>query len=195
VAVGAGANLPDPLPRRPDVDHPTVLFVGRDWEQKGGPLLLEAFRRVRQEIPEARLVVVGCRPPLGHEPGIEVVGALDRRDPEDDLHLRRLYASATCLALLSRFDAFPNVVLEAGLSGLAVVSTAEGSRPEAVVDGRTGLLVAERRVEPVAEALATLLGDPACADAMGRMAIARTSQRFTWAAVGHRVAAALRLPC
>jgi glycosyltransferase involved in cell wall biosynthesis len=194
VAVGAGANLADPLPRATDRARPMVLLVGRDWVQKGGPLLLDAFRLARARIPAARLVVVGCEPPLGNEPGVEVVGVLDRRDPAQDRRLRELYAEATCFALLSTFDAFPNVILEAGVAGLPVVSTDEGSRSEAVVDGVTGLLAAQRDPRQVADALVALLGDPDRAAAMGKAAEAGVAQNFTWPVVGRRVADALDLP-
>jgi glycosyltransferase involved in cell wall biosynthesis len=192
--VGAGANLADPLPRRTDTAQPAVLFVGRDWEQKGGPLLLEAFRLARARVPAARLVVVGCTPPLVDEPGVDVVGVLDRRDPAQDERLRTLYARATCFAILSPFDAFPNVVLEAGVCGLPVVSSDEGSRSEAVVDGVTGVLVARRDPRLVADALVGLLGDADRAAAMGRAAAARVAEHFTWPVVGRRVADALGLP-
>ena len=195
VVVGAGANLADPLPRRTDVDRPSVLFVGRDWEQKGGPLLLEAFRLARRRVPTARLVIVGCTPRLEAEPGVEVVGVLDRSDPASDARLRRLYAEATCFALLSRFDAFPNVLLEAGVSGLPVVSTDTGSRAEAVVDGVTGRLVAGRDPGTVADALVSLLDDPGRAAAMGRAGAARVAELFTWPVVGRRVLDALEVPC
>jgi glycosyltransferase involved in cell wall biosynthesis len=188
VAVGAGSNLADPLPHRPDPDRPTVLFVGRDWDQKGGPLLLDAFRIVRARIPTARLVVVGCTPQLGAESGVEVLGPLDHD------RLRGLYASADCFALLSPFDAFPNAILEAGAAGLPVVSTDEGSRGEVVVDGVTGLLSRTREPAEVAGALAAVLGDPAAAAAMGRAAAERVAERFTWPIVGRRVLDALALP-
>jgi glycosyltransferase involved in cell wall biosynthesis len=195
VAVGAGANLADPLPRRTDTARPAVLFVGRDWEQKGGPLLLDAFRLARRCVPTARLVVVGCTPAIDDEPGVEVVGVLDRRDPAADARLRSLYAEATCFALLSRFDAFPNVLLEAGVAGLPVVSTDTGSRAEAVVDGVTGRLVAGRDPAAVADALVWMLADPDRAAALGRAAAAGVSARFTWPVVGRRVLDALGMPC
>jgi alpha-maltose-1-phosphate synthase len=193
LAVGAGANLGDPLPPRPDRGHPAVLFVGRDWEQKGGPLLLEAFRRARARVPSARLVVVGCAPPLAGEPGVEVVGTLDRHDPAQDRRLRELYATATCFSILSTFDAFPNVLLEAGAAGLPVVSTAEGSRPEAVVHGVTGLLAESRDPALVADALVAVLGDPDRAAALGAAAARRVADRYTWPLVTRAIAGALDL--
>ena len=57
----AGSNLPR-WPGAP-VRVPggkTILFVGMEWERKGGPLLVAAFRRVLREHPDAKLVIVGC---------------------------------------------------------------------------------------------------------------------------------------
>src|SRR5690606_22687942 len=101
VTVGAGANLPATLPRRaPDRDAPAILFVGLDWVQKGGPLLLEAFRRVRARVPSARLVVIGCRPPeLAGEPGVEALGRLDRSDPREEARMLEAYATASCFSI------------------------------------------------------------------------------------------------
>jgi glycosyltransferase involved in cell wall biosynthesis len=191
VVVWAGSNLRDALPRQLDPDRPMILFVGRDWEQKGGPLLLDAFRLVRAAVPTARLAVVGCRPRLEDEPGVDIVGPLDASDPDGKERLRRLYAEAACFSILSRFDAFPNVLLEAGLAGVPVVSTAEGSRPEAVLDGETGLLVAERDPEQIAAAMVSLFGDPDRNERMGRAATAWVRERFTWPAVADRVGDAL----
>jgi glycosyltransferase involved in cell wall biosynthesis len=191
VTTGAGANISDPLPRARDVERPMVLFVGRDWDQKGGPLLLAAFRLLRKQAPRARLVVVGCTPPVEGEPGVEVTGVLDRSDSDGDLRMRRLYAQATCLALLSRFDAYPNVVLEAGLCGVPVVSTREGSRPEVVHHGETGLLIEDRRPEVLADALLSLVQEPLRSDAMSRKAQELVSPRYTWPVVAAMVAKAL----
>jgi glycosyltransferase involved in cell wall biosynthesis len=173
------------VPRRLDDEHPYVLFVGIDWERKGGPLLLDAFRRVRAARPSARLVIVGCTPEVTDE-GVEVVGYLDKDDAADRTRLLDLYAGATCFALLSDLDPFPNVILEAAYLGVPAVSTNEGSRPELIVDGETGLLV-DRDVDEIAAAIVDLLADAGRADAMGRAAQRRVEERFTWPAVSHHI--------
>jgi glycosyltransferase involved in cell wall biosynthesis len=189
VTIGAGANLPEVLPpRAPDATAPAILFVGLDWEQKGGPLLLEAFRRVRAAVPSARLVVVGCRPPLEREPGVEVLGRLDRSVPADDERLLRAYATASCFCIAPAVDAFPNVLLEAAAFGLPVVSTDEGSRSEAVVDRVTGRLVAPSDPDALAAALGELLADPALAARLGDAGARRVRERFNWPFVARVVA-------
>lgn len=191
VTVGAGANVPAELPpRAPDTSAPAILFVGLDWAQKGGPLLLDAFRRVRDRVPAARLVVVGCRPPqLEREPGVEVLGRLSRSVAAEEARLLRAYATATCFCIAPAVDAFPNVLLEAGAFGIPVVSTDEGSRSEAVVDGVTGRLVPPGDPQALAEALVGILNDPGLASRYGEAASRRVRERFTWPVVARTVAA------
>lgn len=201
VTVGAGANLDHsttqpqaPRPeRRVDPTRPSILFVGMDWEQKGGPLLVEAFRLVRQRRPEARLHVVGCSPPID-EPGVEIVGYLPRGDPAARRRLAGLYGSASCLALLSAFDCFPNVLLEAQLAGVPVVTLAGQGRPEAVDPGRTGMLVSSPEPGAVAEAIEAVLADAGGARTMGPAARRWAEDRFTWPLVIDRVLTEMGVP-
>ena len=73
----AGPNyLSVPLPHGP-YDRGTILYVGRDFDRKGGPQIVGAFRLIRKRLPNARLVIVGCSPALD-EPGIEVVGPISK---------------------------------------------------------------------------------------------------------------------
>src|SRR6266849_6046518 len=97
IVVYAGANMElervvprASLPSGP----PTILFVGRLWEAKGGPILLEAFRQVRARQSEARLRIVGCTPDLGAEAGVEVIGRISRDTPGAEDRLSSLYRSA-----------------------------------------------------------------------------------------------------
>jgi glycosyltransferase involved in cell wall biosynthesis len=182
VVLGAGANVDERRPRDPELADPYILFVGADWQQKGGPLLLEAFRLVRAAVPAARLVVVGCRPELD-EPGVEVLGTLSRRVPAERDRLFELYARAAIFSIVPVFDAFPNVLLEAAWYGVPVVSTDEGSRAEAVIDGVTGLLAPQRDAGQLAERMISLLKDPAYARRLGEAAAARVAERFTWSKV------------
>jgi starch synthase len=186
VVLGAGANVSEELPRQIDTQHPYVLFVGADWEQKGGPLLLQAFRLVRERLPAVRLVIVGCSPRLS-EPGVEIAGRLVRSDPEQARRLFALYAGASAFSIVPRFDAFPNVLLEAGWYGVPVVSTDEGSRSEAVVHGVTGLLASRRDPTELARHLVSLLTDPELAGRLGRQARLRVAESFTWSVVTRRL--------
>jgi glycosyltransferase involved in cell wall biosynthesis len=164
---------------------PYILFVGFDWEQKGGPLLLEACRLLWREGRRFRLVVVGCRPQIDDEL-VDVIGPLNTVIPADREQLSQLYAGARCLALLSAFETLGMVILEAGLMGVPTVSTLTGSRSEVIVDGTTGMLARDRTAPAVADALRVLVGDEATALTMGAAARAHVEANFTWASVADR---------
>ena len=77
VCIYAGANTPiegiDPAKK--DYSARQILFVGLDWKRKGGPDLVEAFRRLQQKYPDATLTIAGTR--MNNEiPGITSLGKL-----------------------------------------------------------------------------------------------------------------------
>lgn len=192
VNVGAGATNVTTLGAPRATWPPMVLFVGYDWDLKGGPLLVEAWRSVRRRVPDVALTIIGCTPRIT-DPGIEILGRLDPANPADRRRLLDAYRSATCLALVSDFDAFPNVVLEAGAMGVPVVAFNEQSRSEVVVHGETGVLVDTHDADAVAEAITRLVSDRAAAHAMGIRAHRRITSMFTWERVAARIATAMGL--
>lgn len=188
--VGAGVNF-DHVPEvvtPAETATPTVLFVGNDFIRKGGEQLLDAFRLVRDRVPDARLQIVGTPHPIAPQPGVEVLGRVNGRD-----EMTRLYAAASVFVMPSFFDPFPLVILEAMAHGLPVVASPTCGVPEMVVDGSTGLLVPtdERMVERLADALVQLLTDPELAHRMGRNGRERVTERFLWPHVVDRMAPVL----
>jgi glycosyltransferase involved in cell wall biosynthesis len=155
-----------------DVPPPLVLSVGRLVREKNPLTLVEAFARVAERMPEARLELVGKGPLRSaverriRDEALEsrvtlVGGATDVRP-----HLRR----ARVFALASTSDAAPNAVLEAMAMAVPVVATRVGGVPELVAHGETGLLVEPGDAPALAEALVALLTDPQRARAMGAAA-------------------------
>jgi glycosyltransferase involved in cell wall biosynthesis len=188
--VYAGPNLRIP-PSLTDAKAPReILFVGIDWERKGGPLLADAFSLLRRRLPDATLRVVGCTPDV-RTPGVHVEGFLDRRDPAQFERLCRCYLRASCFCLPSLFDPFPIAILEAATAGLPVVSLDTGSRREAVDHGATGLLATDPTPQALADALHDVLADPDRAQAMGRAARLHAHTHFTWELVVDRIGRAL----
>mgnify|MGYP001214779645 CR=1 FL=1 len=190
--VYAGSNLRIDASLQQARNRREILFVGIDWERKGGPLLLEAFRIARQRLPDVTLSIVGCSPQV-HDTGVVVEGFLDRRNPAEFERLSRCYLRAACMCLPSLFDPFPNAIIEAATAGLPTVAIDNGSRREAVIDQQTGILARSPDAEAIAEALVALLEDPARCEAMGREA-QRRSETFTWAHVIARIGAVAASP-
>ena len=195
VTVGSGPNIDwRAVPTRPDGDNrpprpPTVLFVGRDFDAKGGPVLLDAFREVRERFPDARLLVAG--PPTLDvvEPGVEFLGYLRKDDPAALARLVAAYAEADVFCLPTRYESFGIVILEAMFFGLPVVATGRWAIPEMIEHGTTGYLVEPDDARDYARRLVELLGDPSRAAEMGRLGRARAAERFTWERVTQRMRA------
>jgi glycosyltransferase involved in cell wall biosynthesis len=185
-AVGGGLNL-ESLPRGcAALADPVVLFVGRDFRRKGGDCLLEAFRRVRQSLPEARLLIVGTSA-VSAEPGIEVLGEVDDRQ-----RLFELYSAAALFCLPSRFEPYGLALIEAMAHGLPCVGTTGGAMEEIVVDGETGVLVPPDDPVSLADTLLALLRDRALAAGLGRAGRARVESELTWDHVVDRMSPVLR---
>jgi glycosyltransferase involved in cell wall biosynthesis len=156
-----------------------VLFVGIDWKRKGGPLLVEGFRKLRQRLPDAELVIVGCVPKIDC-PGVRIEGYLHPDDPSALRRLGRLYQESACLALMSSFEPLGHVIVEAFAVGLPVIAHNAGPQGEIVHDGETGVLLTDREPQTIADGLYRLLSDPASSQAMGQRAKELVRTRLNW---------------
>jgi glycosyltransferase involved in cell wall biosynthesis len=171
---------------------PTILFVGAQFDRKGGGVLLDAFRTVRREIPKARLVVVGCDAG-GGLPGVEARGFLDKNQPEERRRLLEAYQSATVFCLPTRFEPFGIVFIEAMMFYLPCLGTQTSAVPEIIEAGKTGYTVPVNDSQALAERLIYLLRHPEVAQRMGEAGRDRAEERFTWAAVVRKMTCAMSL--
>jgi glycosyltransferase involved in cell wall biosynthesis len=163
-----------------------ILFVGIDWERKGGPALLAAFDKVAARFPHAMLTIAGCSPPVSH-PRIRTTGLIPRTQ------VAGLLGSASIFCLPSVVEPSAVASVEAMAFKLPVIATTVGGFPGMVVDGETGLLVPPNDPDALAGALAALLANPERARDMGQAGYRRSSELFTWDAVGVRLKAQIAL--
>lgn len=160
---------------------PVVACVANLFPYKGHRDLVAAARTVVDDLPTTRFLLVGRDAGEGDDVRslIDSLG-LQRHvfltGPRTDVP--RILASVALLAHPSHEEGFSNVVLEAMSAGKPVVATTVGGIPEAVVHGETGLLVPPRDPARLAEALRTLLRDPARAREMGEAGRRRVLKRF-----------------
>jgi glycosyltransferase involved in cell wall biosynthesis len=187
--VGFGANHRPSTTER-QWSSPRFLFVGVDWERKGGPSLLRAFSRLRAECPDAVLEVVGGHPSL-EQPGVIAHGVLSQTRAEDRDLMAELFARATCLVMPSTVEPFGIVHVEAASAGLPSIATSVGG-PRDVIGADGGLLVDPGDEEALVEAMRRL-SDPTTARAMGQAARERAAL-YSWRKVAERLLRALALP-
>jgi glycosyltransferase involved in cell wall biosynthesis len=168
---------------------PRFLFVGIDWERKGGPLLLRAFARVRELLPQATLDIVGGHPPI-EQAGVNAHGALLQSRAEHRQLMLELFARATCLVVPSLVEPFGIVYVEAGSSGIpSIVSGEGGARDTIGPDG--GAVIAPGDEDGLLEAMLQL-ADPKTARRMGDAARERAAL-YSWTKVAERLLRALDL--
>ncbi|MHA1595228.1 MAG: glycosyltransferase family 4 protein [Candidatus Baldrarchaeia archaeon] len=174
------------------IDNPIILFVGRLVVRKGVHVLLDAFRSVVKEIPDARLVIVGkgmLRDYLeykakayGIERNVDLRGYVDREN------LVKLYMAADVFVCPSIFaEAFGIVIIEAMAAGKPVIATRVGGIPEIIDDGIDGILVKPHSVRELSDAIIWLLNDKSRLEAMGMNAREKVEERYSWDRVVHRV--------
>lgn len=139
-----------------------VVGVGRLDVHKGFDLLIRAFAVCYAEHPDWRLVIVGegdQRGPLetlAHELGVgPVVRFLGRV-----AHPTAVMRQSDLFVLSSRFEGFPNVLLEAMAAGLPVIAADCRSGPSHIVrHGIDGVLIPPEDVDALAAAMGALMGD------------------------------------
>jgi starch synthase len=191
-AIYAGPNLPvenvpaAALSSSPN-GPPTILFVGRQFHRKGGDVLVESFRRVRNQLPTARLIIAGL--PIGSvdAPGVTCLGDLDKNTSEGWAALSAAYANSDVFALPTRFEPFGIAFVEAMHFGLPCIGPRAWAVPEIIADGETGFTVAVDDVEALADRLLRLLIDRPLCRAMGEAARLRARDLFTWPRVVERM--------
>jgi glycosyltransferase involved in cell wall biosynthesis len=185
VYAGPSVSIPDDVsaPKRPH----QILFVGIDWQRKGGPLLVEGFRRLRDRLPTAELVIVGCTPEVDC-PGVRIEGYLSPNDPTAQRRLSCLYQESSCLALMSDFEPLGNVIVEAFARGLPVIAYDAGPQGEIVRDGENGVVLLDREPQTIAEGLYRILSDPAQCRLMGERAKQLVSAELNWDCIVTKVA-------
>jgi glycosyltransferase involved in cell wall biosynthesis len=144
---------------------PLILFLGRQTREKGVFRVLQAFHTVQQKSPDALLVLAGPAHGdlvVGGTPGVIRLNHLSEADKQDAL------AACTLLCVPSEGESFGLVYYEAWQYAKPVVALDLPSLRESIAAHRAGLLVSPEHPQALAEALFTLLQDPALAAAMGQ---------------------------
>ncbi len=173
--VHPGANAAPTTVVPVDDRTPNALFVGRDFERKGGELAIAAVEVLRRGGVELGLTVIGPDAwPLAGDPPPWV----DFRGPQPVPVVAEAMASHQVFVLPTRFEAFGIVYAEALLAGTPVVGPNHFAVPEIVADGDDGALFETWSVDAVAGAIGRAIAEPVRRRAFDGIAAAR--ERWTW---------------
>lgn len=134
----------------------TLLFIGADWERKGGWKVLDIVKILRNKGLNANLIVLSLSAPetVKSLPYVRYVEFLDRTTKTGSDAYLDLFRSAHYFILLPRAEAMGQVFVDALMTGLPSVTLDTGAVPEVVVNNKTGLLFhADSKPEQIAQRL------------------------------------------
>lgn len=162
-------------------DLPVILFVGRvDDPRKGLDVLIQAFRKVLDEV-DATLLIVG----KGDQTRARDLAGptLDRivfTGFVDDITLKKCYALCDVYVCPSRLEGFGLTILEAFAAGKPVVATRVGAIPELVHEGQNGILVAVDDVDKMSANITFILHDLRFFEQIGKSNVIYLGDTFYW---------------
>lgn len=176
----------EPLPEFMD-GRPNILFVGRPEKRKGLKYLLRAFILIKEQLPEARLIVVGAGDFSRYEKLMAPVGDVVFRSyiPYDELPRYHRSANVFC-APNTGGESQGYVLLEAMASGLPVVASNIEGFAGVITDELEGLLVRPKDPEVIAAGIMRVLRTPGPSGEMGRRGQAQAAH-YSWDNVARRV--------
>jgi len=181
-----------PMPNLMD-NKRNIVFVGRQEQRKGLPYLIEAFAKLKAEMPETRLIIVG--PDGGIRPACERY--IEENNVEDVIFtdfvaeddLPRYYRSGDVFcAPNTGHESLGLILLEAMASGVPIVASRIPGFAAVVNDGEHGILVPPRDSNALCVALKRLLSDAGMREEMGRAA-ALHARNWSWDEVSSEVLA------
>lgn len=185
-AVGSGMGNIAPYIGPKDYGNGVLLFVAKHlFAAKGGVLLLEAFRIVRERRPDLTLVIVGSerqREIAAGEANVEFHAYVPWPD------LEGLYRRACVLVQPMLNDPWGQVYLEALASRTPVIGLNRNGLPEITEFGRHGFLVDDADPEALAEAVLDAVSDPNRLAQMGESGQRHVVQSYSWDRVSRRIA-------
>ena len=160
---------------------PIIAYVGRISPYKGVHLLIQAFGLVRQEVPTAKLLVVGKHtfPDYSRKLREMADDSVIFAGYVSDEELPYYYAACDLYATATVWEGFNLPLAEAQACGKPVVAFNLGPHPKVVSDGETGFLVPPRDTDALAEAVIKLLKDTGLRQEMGEKACELVRSRFS----------------
>lgn len=157
-----------------------ILFVGLDWNRKGGPVLVEAFRKVLKFVPDATLTIVGASPSLDL-PGCRVIGKIPVAD------VLNHFNGASVFCMPTNIEPFGLVYIEAMAMKLPIIGTNIGAIPDFIKDGVNGYMVEPGNPGQLADRLIDLLSNPQKCKRFGEAGHSLFIERYTWEETGRKI--------
>lgn len=159
-----GANIPHPETWHHEIDTSicNLLFIGRNWQKKGGDKVLGAYNKLKNEDFPCKLTIIGSIPTEVQEEDndLNIIPFLDKSIPEHLNKLCSILMDTHFLVLPTEFDAFGIVFCEASAYGVPSIAANVGGVNQPIREGKNGfLLPPTATAEDYAEKIKTIFND------------------------------------
>lgn len=159
-----GPNIPTPVDYKIHIQTNicNLVFIGKNWDKKGGQKALNAFRQLKAEGFPCKLTIIGSVPDtsLSGDNDLIIIPFLDKSRGEHLEMLDKILKCAHFLVLPTEFDAFGIVFCEASAYGVPSITANVGGVSQPVREGKNGyLLPASASASDYAEKIKLLFSD------------------------------------
>lgn len=187
--VGTGRGKIAPLQTTKDYSRKNILMVAKQrFEDKGGPLLIQALQIARKTDPQLHLTLVSPTEYssfVGENQGITLTGQVEWAE------LQRLFDTAALYAMPALCEPWGLVYAEALATKTPILGLNRAALPELTNNGKFGFLVEDATPEAIAAALLDAVSDPARLQKMGESGQKYCLENFSWERTANLIAGAV----
>lgn len=188
IKFGSNAQAPDHIVEKEYSGEITFLFLGVEWERKGGQIALDAIKILRDRNYPVKLHVVGCIPLLEETEVMNVIPFLNKNNPEEAEQIFNFLQHSHFMFMPTRADCTPISFCEAASYGLPVISTDTGGVAAVVESGETGILLPiEATAEKYADQIEILLQHPKRIRVLSQNAREKYEKELNWSVWGEKM--------
>ena len=169
----------------------TFMFLGTDWERKGGPLAVEITKILNKKFGvESKIIIIGCNPQISQEDikYVDIIGYLDKSQKSEYEKLESIFRKVNFFLLPSRSEAQGISYTEACSWGVPVIASDTGGVSGIVKDGINGFLMSEKSTaREYAERIYKTITTPDEYKKLSKSTFEYCIGNLTWSAVGKKI--------
>ncbi|WP_427161673.1 glycosyltransferase family 4 protein [Aliinostoc sp. HNIBRCY26] len=158
-----------------------ILFNGYDFFRKGGDLLIDAFKQVKQVIPEAKLVIVGEVLSI-NEDGVDNPGYIS-----SPTEMQRIFLNTDLVVSPARCEPLGLFLVEAMNYGIPCIVSDQDGMPEIIEHEINGLVISQPTPEVLAKQMIDLLSDSQTLKFMSENARRKVKEELNWPAIAQKI--------
>lgn len=194
IKFGSNSTAPEKISDKDYNNEIVFLFLGVEWERKGGQIALDALRILRQRNYPVKLQVVGCVPPVTDNEVMNIIPFLNKNNPAEAQQIFDFLQNSHFMFMPTRADCTPISFCEAASYGLPVISTDTGGVAAVVKSGETGILLpVDANAEQYADQIENLLRNPNQVKRYSLNARKKYEEELNWEVWGIKMAEKINL--